>query len=250
MSGNFYIDFIYFIIYSVIGWMCEVVYCSIPEKKFINRGFLNGPLCPIYGFGALIVIIFLTPVKDNIIAVFFLGMLFTSVLEYVTSFGMEKLFHSKWWDYSHYKFNIHGRVCLLNSILFGIMCVVLMMLIHVEVVKIVAMVSYTWIQAIAITFIIVLTADTTVTVQTVVNINEKLAKLKEATSEFKEMLGDKIEDSQELIEKKLQENASLKLFEKRVLAAFPNMRSVKFQYQLEQVRDHISKMKKKIKERK
>ncbi|HBB29668.1 MAG TPA: hypothetical protein DC000_10580, partial [Clostridiales bacterium] len=115
MSTNFYVNFIYFIMYSVIGWICEVIFCSIPEKKFINRGFLNGPLCPIYGFGALIVIFFLTPFKDSIFLVFIFGLIVTSTLEYFTSYAMEKLFHSKWWDYSNNRFNINGRVCLLNS---------------------------------------------------------------------------------------------------------------------------------------
>ena len=84
--------FVYFFIYAVIGWMCEVVYCSIPEKKFINRGFLNGPYCPIYGVGALIIITFLMPYVSDPILVFFIGVILTSTLEYITSWGNGKTF--------------------------------------------------------------------------------------------------------------------------------------------------------------
>ena len=100
MCGNFYVDFLYFIIYSFLGWVCEVIFCSVPARKFINRGFLMGPVCPIYGCGALLVIGFLMPFKDSLVMVFAVGMVVTSLLEYITSYAMEKLFHSRWWDYS------------------------------------------------------------------------------------------------------------------------------------------------------
>jgi len=115
--------FLTFIFYACLGWCCECVYCSVPAKKFINRGFLTGPLCPVYGFGALLVIHVLRPVGNNVFLTFFSGLVLTSALEYLTSFLLEKLFHLSWWDYSRRKFNLHGRVCLLNSTLFGLLCV-------------------------------------------------------------------------------------------------------------------------------
>lgn len=121
---------LYFFIYAFIGWLCEVVYCSIPKKKLVNRGFLYAPICPIYGFGAILVLLPLEPLKDYFYLVFIIGLLITSCLEYLTSLVMEKLFKMRWWDYSHHKFNIKGRVCLLNSVLFGLLCLAMVYLVH------------------------------------------------------------------------------------------------------------------------
>lgn len=121
---------LYFILYSFGGWVCECIYCSIPAKKFINRGFLTGPYCPIYGCGALLITWFLAPYVNQPILIFILGLLMTSVLEYMTSWIMELLFHTKWWDYSNRFCNINARVCFKNSILFGLMSLVVMYVIH------------------------------------------------------------------------------------------------------------------------
>ena len=107
-----------FTIYSLLGWVCESTYCSILAKKLINRGFLNGPFCPIYGVGALLIVKLLSPFSHNLVILFFASLLLTSLLEYLTGFAMEKLFHAKWWDYSHRRFNIQGRVCLGNALIF------------------------------------------------------------------------------------------------------------------------------------
>lgn len=130
MDYNLSLLFLYFFFYAVLGWCSEVVYCSIPQKKFVNRGFLIGPYCPIYGVGAVILIGLLTPFLTNPIFVFIIGVVSTSALEYLTSWGMEKLFHATWWDYSSCRFNLNGRICLKNSVLFGIMSVVLLYIVH------------------------------------------------------------------------------------------------------------------------
>ena len=109
--------FLSFVAYSFLGWCCETTYCSIGAGHFINRGFLSGPVCPVYGFGAMAVILLLEPVKNSAALVFLLGMAVASVLEYITGWLLETLFHTKWWDYSTYRFNIHGRVCLRNSLM-------------------------------------------------------------------------------------------------------------------------------------
>lgn len=273
MSTNFYVNFIYFIMYSVIGWICEVIFCSIPEKKFINRGFLNGPLCPIYGFGALIVIFFLTPFKDSIFLVFIFGLIFTSALEYFTSYAMEKLFHSKWWDYSNNRFNINGRVCLLNSILFGLMSVFVMFVLHIKIEDFVNSISYLWIQIIAILSLVILTVDITVTVQSAVNINEKLKKLRDLSTEIKEKLDEKqlfmeakIHDRISMLKENIesieygkefytrierlvkdfnQTAKSYKFFERRLIRAFPDMKSIKFQEQFQSLKNELEKIKNK-----
>ncbi|MBP8865113.1 MAG: putative ABC transporter permease [Acetobacterium sp.] len=191
MYYNLSLLFIYFFLYAIIGWMCEVVYCSIPEKKFINRGFLNGPYCPIYGVGALIIIMFLMPYVSDPILVFFIGIILTSSLEYVTSWGMEKLFHAKWWDYSDHKFNINGRVCLLNSFLFGLLCVVLMYVVHPIVNDLVNSFSSFWIQVIATIAAIFFLSDLVESTRETVSFNKKLSSVYEATTEFKDNLKEK-----------------------------------------------------------
>ena len=118
--------FLLFIAYSTLGWCGEMIYCSVPKGRLCEkRGFLNGFLCPIYGHGALLVLYALRGGFRNPFLTFLFGALLTSALEYFTSWVMEKLFHMRWWDYSHYKFQINGRVCLLNSTCFGLACVVL-----------------------------------------------------------------------------------------------------------------------------
>ena len=121
---------LYFFIYSFLGWVCESIYCSCLQKKVINRGFLNGPVCPVYGVGALIIITGLWSYRDSMIAVFVMGIILTSLLEYVTATILEKLFHAKWWDYSKHKFNINGKVCLLNSTMFGFMSLFVIEVLH------------------------------------------------------------------------------------------------------------------------
>lgn len=113
--------FLSFVIYAFFGWICEVIYCSIISKKFVNRGVLFLPVCPIYGFGALIVTFISKPFNDYFILVFIIGIISTTLVEFLTSYLLERIFGLRLWDYSHYKFNFMGRVCLLNSLLFGLM---------------------------------------------------------------------------------------------------------------------------------
>ena len=117
--------FLLLMAYSFLGWCGEMVYCSLGQGKLCEkRGFLNGPLCPIYGHGALLVLAALGG-STNPLVTFAAGAVLTSAVEYVTSYLMEKLFHMRWWDYSHKRWNLNGRVCLQNSTIFGLACVAL-----------------------------------------------------------------------------------------------------------------------------
>lgn len=113
--------FLLFIIYSFLGWVIETILCSFQEKKLVNRGFLIGPICPIYGFGAVFISMFLTIYKKDWVVVFCLATILAGILEYFTSWAMEKIFHARWWDYSNNKFNINGRICLETMVPFGIL---------------------------------------------------------------------------------------------------------------------------------
>lgn len=117
---NFFHYFLIFFIYSVLGWIIETLLCSISNKKFTYRGFLIGPYCPIYGWGCILMILTLSEYKNNLFILFGMSTVICSVLEYFTSYLMEKLFHARWWDYSDKKYNVEGRICLKNSILFGL----------------------------------------------------------------------------------------------------------------------------------
>ena len=121
--------FLWLMIYSVIGWVYESTICSIGQRKLINRGFLNGPYCPIYGTGAVLVLLVLGRIQNPVL-LFFAGAVLTCSLEYLTSWLMEKLFHARWWDYSKRKFNIGGRVCLIGAVVFGAFSVVLILVLH------------------------------------------------------------------------------------------------------------------------
>lgn len=113
-----------FIIYSFIGWFMEVIWTLITDRKLVNRGFLIGPYCPIYGVGCLLLIVLLDKFKDNLFFLFFMSIVVCSILEYSTSYIMEKLFKARWWDYSNRKFNLNGRICAETMLPFGILGVI------------------------------------------------------------------------------------------------------------------------------
>lgn len=114
---------LWFVIYSVIGWLFEVTYCALLARQFVSRGFLYGPYCPVYGAGAMANLLILGTVQ-NPFALFFLSALVCGCLEYATAWALEKLFHAKWWDYSNMRFNLQGRICLQGLLLFGLLAVV------------------------------------------------------------------------------------------------------------------------------
>lgn len=120
----------FFMFYAVVGWCTEVIYKTTCTGHFVNRGFLNGPLCPIYGVGATIVILCLTPLQDNLLVLYIGSVILTSALEFITGLVLEKIFHQKWWDYADEKFNIMGYVCLRFSLLWGVACVMVMKVIQ------------------------------------------------------------------------------------------------------------------------
>lgn len=124
-------DFMWIVlIYGFLGWCGEVAFAAVKHGKFVNRGFLNGPICPIYGFGALIVTVILSPIADNVVLLFIGSVVFTSLLEFITGFVLEQLFHEKWWDYSNVRFNIKGYICLRFSMLWGVAATLIVKLVH------------------------------------------------------------------------------------------------------------------------
>lgn len=180
--------FLLFIVYSVIGWVCEIVYCSVIEKKFVNRGFLMGPLCPVYGFGAILVIFLLKPFSGNIFYLFTMAVVVTSTLEYVTGWALETIFRTKWWDYSQFRFNIHGRVCLLNSLLFGAMGVIGVRFLHPAVTYALGFIPGNSVDAIALALAAVLCVDIAITLRALVDLRHKLSALASFLESVKESI--------------------------------------------------------------
>ena len=109
-----------FVIYSFLGWCVEVIYHAVTWGEVTNRGFLNGPICPVYGIGVGVVVQFLTPVENNLVLLYISSTILVTVIEGITGFLLEKIFHNKWWDYSDMPFNIKGYVCLKFTILWGL----------------------------------------------------------------------------------------------------------------------------------
>lgn len=149
---------IWFAIYSFLGWVIETASCSIMAKRFINRGFLNGPYCPIYGVGAIPAIFILSQI-DNVFLLFICGAVMVSAIEYFASWAMEKRFNARWWDYSHIRFNLNGRICLGSGLLLGAVMVFGMKCIHPHVVNFTSGLSGGAIVIIAAAFIVLFVTD-------------------------------------------------------------------------------------------
>lgn len=161
-----------FLIYSFIGWLWETVYCSLKVGKFVYRGFLVGPYCPIYGFGVLLVLYFIEPYQNNIILLYILSATAVTVLEYITSYLLEKFFHASWWDYKDVPFNINGRVALPVSLFWGIGCVLIVKVIQPQVMKIVDVILSDTGNYLAVIIIGIFTVDLIYTVTNMVNFNK------------------------------------------------------------------------------
>ena len=180
---------LYFAVYSIIGWVCEVTYCSIFAKRLVRRGFLAGPYCPIYGFGAIALIAMLYPLAQrltNLPLLFIAAVIITSALEYFTSWLMEKLFNMRWWDYSKHRFNLNGRICLVNSILFGIMSIVLLYVIQPLVNKLIFMIPIDIRTVISSLFIAVILIDLITTLNEVYKLDAKLKEIQSTLHSLKE----------------------------------------------------------------
>ena len=205
--------FCIFFTYSVIGWILESILVSIKENKIINRGFLIGPYCPIYGTGALGMILYLEQYKNNIVTVFFLAVTLCSILEYVTSYLMEKLFKTRWWDYSKEKFNLNGRICGKNACIFGIGGILLIYIVHPLLKNILKSINPTILLIIIIICLILFTIDTIISLNIVNKFKNTVNSIdlkKDSTQEFTKLVKETIINNN-------------KILQRRLLNAFPNI---------------------------
>lgn len=236
--------FLWFIIYSFFGWLWETGLYILRDKRFVNRGFLNGTLCPIYGVGACASIAILYGRVSNPVFLFLFGLIICTAVEYVTHWLLEVLFHATWWDYSKQKFNIKGRVCLTSAVFFGICITALIIFVHPFVSKMTSELPQLTKLVIAIIIYTVLLIDTTLTVNVLVDLDRKLQAIQfsisatiqssiditeEKYSELKEKVTDKSPFPEHYISRRTQS----------MLKRYPEFKSLRYKEALEDVRNKI-----------
>lgn len=195
MENIWYIYLWIFVVYTVLGWGAEVAFAAVKEQKFVNRGFLNGPYCPIYGVGMCVVAACLTPIQKNLFFLFFGSMILTSLLEFITGFVLEKFFDDKWWDYSNRPLNLRGYVCLEFSLLWGVGCVLIMRVLHPTVLYLVSKVPFLIGSIFLILFFVCFSADLGMTVATLLRLKKQMhlvVELNKKLRDFSDMLGEGI----------------------------------------------------------
>ena len=276
-----YFILLYFFVYGFLGWCTEVAFAGVKEGKFVNRGFLNGPICPIYGVGVAVVVSCLDGLKDNLILLYISSVVIVTALEWFTGFIFDKLFHNKWWDYSSMPLNLNGYVCLLFSLIWGVACVLIVKILHPLIHKALdflpEFVGWTCIVLFGVTLFV----DLYVTVTDILKMNRKLAKMNEIATELHRIsdeIGENIyEDVTEALElkeemadrlkeraaefherrKDLSEDMREQIIElrkhyrelilrnpahmKRIIRAFPKLESRKYKDALEDLREYIRK---------
>lgn len=182
--------FLLFIIFSFVGWCAEVLYVGLFfEHKFINRGFLHGPICPIYGCGGVAILLLPQSVLNSWIPLFFSSMILCTVVEYFISWLLEKMFHTLWWDYSHYKINLNGRICLLNSVLFGIMGLLSVHFAIPMAQNLINLLSPLMTVIVSDVLLMILVIDEIITIKRLVDFNATMAKIKTFRESLKDHYG-------------------------------------------------------------
>lgn len=176
-----------FFFYCFCGWVWESCYVSLCQRHWVNRGFLRGPLLPIYGSGAIIILFATLPVAGNLGLVWLLGMLAATALEYVTGAAMEALFKVRYWDYSKQKFNLNGHICLSSSIAWGFFSILLVRFIHPPIGRLLADVPSWLVDPLALVLTAVFTVDMVQSVQAALDLREMLSKLTEENEELRRL---------------------------------------------------------------
>lgn len=288
LGFDFYYIFYTFLLYSILGWVYESCLVSIKRKSYVNRGFLNGPIIPIYGAGAVLICIILDPVSKNLLLVFLGGMVLASILEFVTSYVMEKLFHAKWWDYSNYRYNLQGRICPIVSLFWGALSVVMTVFLKPLSNSLIHKMPRNIGEVLAVIMMVIILADLVSTIISTLELNQKLTSMRKLREEFANYIeNSKLYTSKEEFRKKLDSGNLAELLEnlrerieeakgskehsglyteveerihlwkekysghsdhvhiiqRRLLKAFPNMKSTNNEYMLTVLRTRLHELK-------
>lgn len=273
MPQNIYQAVWIFIIYAFLGWCSEVAFAAVNKGKFVNRGFLNGPVCPIYGVGMLIVVLCLWSLRDRPLLLFLGSALLTTALEFVTGFVLERVFHDKWWDYSDMPFNIKGYVCLKFTILWGLAASFIIGAIHRFIYMLIEKTPFVLGVILLAVFSAAFIADFIVTLTALVKLPKKLKAMAEAERALRavsDKIGENISDTtiaakekgealaeenkprlEELkaeYEKKKKELSAMlerNFVQRRIFKAFPNLKNGRYKA----IFDRISELKLKVTEK-
>ena len=273
MPQNIYQAVWIFIIYAFLGWCSEVAFAAVNKGKFVNRGFLNGPVCPIYGVGMLIVVLCLWNLRDRPLLLFLGSALLTTALEFVTGFVLERFFHDKWWDYSDMPFNIKGYVCLKFTILWGLAASFIIGAIHRFIYMLIEKTPFVLGAILLAVFSAAFIADFIVTLTALVKLPKKLKAMAEAERALRavsDKIGENISDTTiaakekgealaeenkprleelkaEYEKKKKEFSAKLErnFVQRRIFKAFPNLKNGRYKA----IFDRISELKLKVTEK-
>ena len=202
--------FLVFFIYSFLGYIIECLYCSIINKKIItNRGFLIGPYLPIYGFGSIFILYFLRTYFSSPVILFIVGAVIASTLEFTASYLMEKIFKARWWDYSDKKYNLDGRICLLNTVLFGAAGLVVVYLVNPILLKLLNLFNDKTLDILSIILMIIFLTDLVLSSLIIYSLRKNRRIIKDSTEEISEKV-------KNIIRKH-------RVLKKRLLDAFPGI---------------------------
>lgn len=264
----------FFYFYCFCGWCFESAYVSIRRRKLTNRGFMRGPFLPIYGSGAIMMLVVSMPFQDNVVLTYLAGCVGATALEYVTGVAMEALFKVRYWDYSNQKFNFQGHICLSSTLVWGAFTVVLTRFIHVPVERMVLAIPSKVLTVVTLILTAVIFSDFALSFKAAIdlrNVLDKMERAKEELSHIQKRLNTLIEQKEEemasrkeaftenlreeLAELKAKSNflqerrnhatGLLDVFQKNMIRSNPGMTSVKYKESLEELKEKLEKLKNK-----
>lgn len=254
-----------FFLYAFLGWCCEVAYAAVLERRFVNRGFLNGPVCPIYGLGIVLIAFCMRPFRNSLAALILGSMVLGSALEWTAGFLLEKIFRQKWWDYSDEPHNLNGYICLKFSILWGFAGMAIVRFVAPATSRLVERLPRPVGVALLAAFSALLLADLAVTVVSIIGLNQKLKLLEAVSARLKEgsdRLGEGVfqhtlsaqkraevlqMDAAKLREK-YEQSLRANILHRRLLRAFPDLRSLRHNEALEALRKELDLSRRKFKD--
>lgn len=217
-----------FFIYAIAGWIMESTMISIKNKKFVNRGFLIGPICPIYGYGVVLITVLLKKYQDDIVVTFFMSIIICGVLEYLTSFFMEKIFNARWWDYSKRKFNINGRICLENLVLFGIASCFIVYIVNPFIMQKIELIPELVQNIVIVVLLLIHLIDNIVSYKIILNLKRVSNEIEDNTIEISEKVRNIIHNKS--------------IFHRRLINAFPDIKE-KVKFKKWTVKEKLNKLK-------
>lgn len=243
---------LFFFIYCVVGWCIESTIVSVSDRRLTNRGFLRGPMLPIYGFGAIVILFATLPVRGHPFLVYVFGMAGTTALELVTGWLMEKTLKMKYWDYTGKRFNFKGYICLTSSLFWGVLSLFLTDILHTPVEKLVLSLSAPALYSIDTVISVIFTADLINSVRTALDVNKLLSKMESLRVQIelaKMELEDKIEQSEQAaaVRERIENMrsareellANIGFFKKNLILSNPSAHSAKFNAALTELKEKL-----------